>query len=77
MKERERQEAAKRQRMERRANLQLRSQNNGHVALGSVSETLTEVTEEASSASTSVKETSFVFSFKRKSTRRGSNSQCC
>ena len=57
---------------------QLRHQSsNGHlVPLNSVtSEPLTEVTEEASSASTSVKETSFVFSFKRKSTtRRGAQS---
>ena len=57
--------------MERRANLQLRAQNGQ--AKSSVSEAITEVTEDASSASTSFKETSFVFSFKKKSTRHGPN----
>ena len=71
--------------MERRANLQLRQQqSNGHAGgagggVSSVSEPLTEVNEDApsSAASTSVKESSFVFSFKRKSTRHGNVIQCC
>ena len=66
--------------MERRANLQLRQQqSNGHAAMSSVSEPLTEVNEDvpSSAASTSVKESSFVFSFKRKSTRHGNDLQCC
>ena len=46
----------------------MRDPQNGN-AKSSVSETLVEVTEETSSAATSVKETSFVISFKRKISR--------